>query len=274
MKDLFLILLICSTFFYGCEPRKQQDETTVYTEGEDDPDSEVARSGNITVAPMTESPDFPEARLNLESPQHGVNLPAGNITFSHRVRNYELTAHTPDAHSRHIAHSEQGQHIHHILNNAPYTAHYEPEFQKELAPGHYVTLSFLSRSYHEGLKHEGAYVLRTFTVGGAQFEDFDVRAPHMFYSRPKGEYVGDDTRRILLDFYLVNTTLSEDGNRVRATINGQEFILTQWVPFAVEGLPMGKNTFRLELLDADGNLIPGPFNTVERTITLKEGASN
>lgn len=271
MKRLFLLLFISSTFFYACEPtQKRADETTVHREGEEDPDSEIARAGNITITPITDSPQFPAARLGMETPRHGAKLQPGAVKFSYRVRNYELTAQTEDAHERHCANSEQGQHIHLILNNAPYTAHYTPEFERELPAGHYVAMSFLSRSYHESLKHEGAYVLRTFTVGNAEPQEFDVRAPHMFYSRPKGEYVGKDTRRILLDFYLVNTTLSEDGNKVRATINGQEFLINQWLPFGVEGLPMGENTFKLELIDNEGNLIPGPFNSVERTITLKE----
>lgn len=272
MKRLFLLLFISSTFFYGCEPsQKRADDTSVQREGEEDPDAETAQAGNITITPITDSPQFPDARLGMESPEHEAKLQPGPISFSYRVRNYELTAQTADADERHCANSEEGQHIHLILNNEPYTAHYQPEFERELTEGHYVALSFLSRSYHESLKHEGAYVLRTFTVGNAEPKEFDVRGPHMFYSRPKGEYVGEDTRRILLDFYLVNTNLSEDGNTVRATINGQEFLINDWLPYGVEGLPMGENTFKLELLDSEGNLIPGPFNTVERTITLKEG---
>ncbi|MDQ3395208.1 MAG: phosphopeptide-binding protein, partial [Bacteroidota bacterium] len=111
-----------------------------------------------------------------------------------------------------------------------------------------------------------------FRVGNAEAQPIDLNAPHMFYSRPKGEYEGEDTKRIMLDFYLVNTELSNKGNKVRATINGQEFIIDKWQPYGVEGLPMGENTFKLELLDANNNLIQGPYNSVTRTITLKGGA--
>lgn len=92
----------------------------------------------------------------------------------------------------------------------------------------------------------------------------------MFYSRPKGEYVGpQETGKVMLDFYLVNTDLSPEGNKVRATINGSEFMLDRWLPYIIEGLPMGESTIKLELLGKDGNLLPGPYNSVERTITLK-----
>ncbi len=157
------------------------------------------------------------------------------------------------------------------MDNEPYTAHYETEFTKDIKEGEHVVLSFLSRSYHESLKHKGAYDLRKITVGRpTETMEFDESAPHMFYSRPKGEYVGPkETERVMLDFYLVNTDLSTTGNKVRATINGTEFMLDRWMPYIMEGLPMGENTIKLELVDNNGNVLPGPFNSVERKITLK-----
>ncbi len=129
-------------------------------------------------------------------------------------------------------------------------------------------LAFLSRSYHESVKEPSAFVVRQFTVGDGRAEPVDLDAPHLFYSRPKGTYVGDDARRLMLDFFLVNTTLSEDGNRVRATVNGTEFVFTDWTPYVIEGLPMGEVEITLELLDASGEAVPGRFNSVTRTVTL------
>jgi hypothetical protein len=96
----------------------------------------------------------------------------------------------------------------------------------------------------------------------------------MFYSRPKGTYTGEDAKKVLLDFYLLNTELSEEGNKVRATINGEEFMIDKWQPFFIEGQEMGEMTIKLELLDAKGELIPSPFNPVERTVTLKSGEAS
>ena len=115
-------------------------------------------------------------------------------------------------------------------------------------------------------------LIHQFTVGNTDEPTVDLSKPHMFYSRPKGTYEGADTKNILLDFFLINTNLSPDGYKVRATIDGNEFMLTKWVPYIVKGLPMGDNTFKLELLDKDGNLVDSPFNPVERTITLKPSA--
>ncbi len=170
------------------------------------------------------------------------------------------------------ANSDKGQHIHLIFNNEPYIAKYEPNFTEKLKDGHYITLSFLSRSYHESLKNREAYDLRQFTVGNAKSEEVDLTQPIMFYSRPKGEYKGNEVKNVLLDFYLVNTDLSENGYKVRATINGNDFILTKWQAYIIEGLPMGESNIMLELLDKDNKLVKAPFNPVTRTITLKQAS--
>ena len=92
----------------------------------------------------------------------------------------------------------------------------------------------------------------------------------MFYSRPKGTYEGESTTKVLLDFYLVNTQISPMGNKVRATIEGTEFLIDEWTPYYIEGLPKGEITIKLELIDKSGKLIDTPFNPSVRKVLLKE----
>lgn len=229
----------------------------------------VAEKNGLKLRRVTGSPDFPQATLKINKPADGSKLPTGKNTFSYTVGNYELGSQTTSEHANHCANSEKGQHIHLILNNAPYTAHYTPEFEQELADGHYVALSFLSRSYHESIKNGTAHQLVQFTVGKAKTEKVDLSQPLMFYSRPKGEYKGPkETNMLLLDFFLVNVDLSENGYKVRATINGTDFLLTKWEPLTIEGLQLGDVTIKLELLDKDNNLVKNPYNPVERTVKL------
>jgi hypothetical protein len=266
-KILIFYSLFSIILMIACGPGNRSGENQTASDMESQADKE------ILVSPVTDSPEFPDAILEMNDPDEFARLEPGNLQFSYDVTNYELRAQTSDADSKNCANSADGQHIHLILNNQPYTAHYEPSFEQEVNPGHYVALSFLSRSYHESIKTPEAYVLRQFTVGNAEAEEVDLNGPLLFYSRPKGSYSGEDTHKILLDFYLVNCDLSQDGYKVRATINGHEFMFNEWVPYFVEGLPMGENEFIIELLDADGNLVDSPFNRTERTITLEGGPS-
>ena len=256
----------------ACDAAKQQSDATSSATAEVTTTTPATREKNgIRLTPFSDSPKYPEAQLTLRTPAAGSSVPSGAVAFDYNLSNFQLTKMTGGAHAEHLANSQKGQHIHNIVDNEPYTAHYETKFTKDVADGQHVVLSFLSRSYHESLKHRGAYDLRVVTVGQAApgTPTFDSKAPHLFYSRPKDTYTGKDAARVMLDFYLVNATLEPGGTQVRATINGSEFMLDQWAPYMMEGLPMGENTVKLELVDASGNLIPGPFNSVTRTFSLQ-----
>ncbi|MGI4864100.1 MAG: hypothetical protein ACRYFZ_09270 [Janthinobacterium lividum] len=235
---------------------------------------EAQSKNGITLTPFDDSPKFPTAQMQLTTPVAGSTV-SSPVAFSYDLSNFALTKMTGSDHAMQMANSMKGQHIHLIIDNQPYIAEYETKFSQAMTTGHHVVLSFLSRSYHESLKHMGAYDLRKVTVGNptasaldsAQL-NFDTKAPALFYSRPKDTYSGNDAKKIMLDFYLVNTTLSPDGNKVRASINGTEFMLTNWLPYMMEGLPAGQATIKLELVDSSGKLIPGPYNSVTRTITV------
>jgi hypothetical protein len=246
--------------------------TAFITTGKDNiPVNLTPAAGEITLTPSEPSTEFPDAAITKFKLQNDSD----STRYSFEMKNYVLGNQTADASAKLCANSAKGQHIHLILNNGPYEAWYTPSFSKKLAEGHYVSMTFLSRSYHESIKSSKTYELKQYNVGkdaGTKNNDIDLKAPMLFYSRPKGEYTGKDTRKVLLDFFLVNTSLKANGNRVRATINGKEFMITDWKPYYIEGLPMGESTVKLELLDKDNKPVTCDkmFQTVERKITLKD----
>ncbi|NDB85948.1 MAG: hypothetical protein EB127_25100 [Alphaproteobacteria bacterium] len=64
--------------------------------------------------------------------------------------------------------------------------------------------------------------------------------------------------------------MSVDGYKVKLTIDGKiQRTLTSWKPYYIYGLKKGKHTFKLELLDPSNKVVPGSFNTVEKTIVIK-----
>ncbi len=217
----------------------------------------------ITLSAFASTYEYNEAEIKLKNPDIKIPQTAGKVSFSFQVDHYALGNQTPDAESKLCANSAKGQHIHYIIDNQPYKAFYISDFDDALTEGHHTILAFLSRSYHESIKTKKAYILFNMDViGKAEITGTltNLKAQHLFYSRPKGEYVGNDTKKIMLDFYLVNTTIAENGNKVKAIINGTEFILADWKPYTIEGLPLGENTIQLQLIDKNGKLIPGPFN--------------
>ncbi|MEQ9443849.1 MAG: phosphopeptide-binding protein [Cyclobacteriaceae bacterium] len=271
MKREFLMItaLFTACVLYACGPSGDSaGETATETQEETVPP--------LSIAPAPASPEYADAMLEMTGPSDGATLTSGDsVEFTYGVTNYELGIPTPDAGQKPLAASAKGQHIHLILNNEPYYAIYEPEgFKLSLDDGNYVALSFLSRSYHESVKNPEAYKVSQFSVGEGESEEVDLTQPMLFYSRPKGTYTGADAQSVLFDFYPVNTEISQGGNQVQVSINSDTtFMVDQWQPYVIQGLPMGENTIKIELVDSSGNLVDSPMNSVERTFTLEEGPS-
>ena len=214
----------------------------------------------ISITKVEGSAPYLNSSLSLED----IKIDENDYTFSFDVSDYTFGMQSIKDFNYTLANSKKGQHIHFIVNNGPYSAHYSESFTKKLDEKNNIILAFLSRSYHESVKNSNAYVL---TQTGN--EKIDLTDEFLFYSRPKGTYKGVDTEKLLLDFYLVNTNLSSTGNKVKATIQDTEFIIEEWAPYYIEGLPKGEIKIKLELIDASGNLIDSPFNPSNRTVILE-----
>ena len=205
----------------------------------------------------------------------------------------------------------KGNHIHVILDNQPYEAYYElgqPFELRNVVAGKHTLRVFPSRPWHESYKNEGAFQMVAFTVKGggdaskptttnsgqtmannnsgasqpAPREGKDVSASTagevdpskalLTYSRPKGEYKGEDADPIMIDFWLTGAKLKGDGGeyRVRYVIDDDDAkYIDTWEPIWLSGWINGKHTVRLELLDKDGKPVEnGGYNTTSREITV------
>lgn len=254
----FLALFLVTFSACGGGEAQTAEETT---EAETPP---VEEAKTISLTPFSESTPYPDANIT------SMTFEDNQFTFGVEGENYELGAQTPDAPQKMCANSAKGQHIHLIIDNAPYAAKYEASFPYEISEGDHYLLAFLSRSYHESIKTDQAHVAKKITVAGKSISaEEDITDPMLFYSRPKGSYVGKaDTDKVMLDFYLKNVTLGEE-YKVKVEINDDAmFMVDTWQPYYIEGLPMGDNKVKLTLVDAEGNAVDTPLNPVERVFTL------
>ena len=214
---------------------------------------------------IEDSPAYEDSSLEIKE----IVKSGKKYNFSFDINNYDLGIQTKKEFDYDLANSAKGQHIHFILNNGPYSAHYDQNFDYELPDGNNLVLAFLSRSYHESVKNSDAYVLTQ--IGDSN--KINLESEFLFYSRPKGTYEGLDTEKLLLDFYLVNTKLSATGNKVKLTIKQgtftHQFLIDSWDAYYIEGLDKGDVTIKLELINNEGDLIETPFNPSERVVTLK-----
>ncbi|MCC6186090.1 MAG: hypothetical protein IT256_02945 [Chitinophagaceae bacterium] len=227
----------------------------------------------ISLIPVVGSPEFLNAALTLRSANAiEIGKDSIKIDFAFDVKNYNLKNQTSDAGNKQCNNSDKGQHIHFIMDNAPYVALYEPKYSLSLPKNseHYL-MCFLSRSYHESIKTKGAAFVYHFRIDeqGKMIKLDEPTTPMVFYSRPKGAYLGDDSTNLLLDYYVWNGTLGND-LKVKASIknenNGQskELSMDSWQAMFIQHLGTGKSSISLSLTDKDGNAVAGPMTSVTR----------
>ena len=220
----------------------------------------------IVGAPNSPSPKG-DVVFKIVEPADGQVVEGPDVTVKFTIENWKLYK-EPAGH---------GQHIHFILDNQPYEAHYSTEafIFKNVAPGAHVIRAFPGRPWHESVKQDSAFSMVQFYVVEKGTESaVDATLPMLVYSRPKGEYLiskpphGQPQDGILVDFFLQNVELGKDGYVARLVVGGATKDIESWQPFYVKGLRPGIYTFRLELLK-DGKPVEGNFNSTERTILIK-----
>jgi hypothetical protein len=259
----FLLLPALALVFTACENAGTSEEEAPQASETEETQPEA---GKYTLTPFSPSASFADASIDA------VKFENGKFDFTIGGDTYELGVQTPDAPQKMCANSGKGQHIHLIIDREPYAAKYEAQFDYEIPDGEHYMLAFLSRSYHESIKTDAAHTAQKVMVKDNGFESTEpIEEPVLFYSRPKGTYIGKaETDKVMLDFYLVNAMLGDE-YMVQVEVNGEQiFTVDAWQPYYLEGLPMGDNKIKLTLVDAKGNAVDTPLNPVERVFTLKE----
>jgi hypothetical protein len=242
---------------------------------------------DIQVAPVSRSPSANDISIRIQFPKDGAIEKKQPVHIEFRVDWFPLGIDTEMPRRREVHDSNEGQSIHVFVDDHEYFSINEALFDAlddhdqffdqiaekdipfDLAPGGHIVRAFPCRSYGESLKAHQNFVAGNFYVQKKGPLSNDLNEPFLTYNEPQGTF-SDDTKPILLDFYIKNCALSKDGYKVRMTIDGKnKRFLYSWTPYYIYGLPKGKHTIRLELLNPQNTVVPGSFNDVERQIFIE-----
>ena len=238
----------------------------------------------ITITPGAASPDpaAPTPTVKVTAPTRDQVIDAAkanDFVVKLDVKNWQT--------------AKGSNHVHLILDNKPYKAIYdtkEPVRLNELAAGEalaegmHVLVAFPSRANHESVKTKDAFTVVPFWVGkkdaaaGAKGTD-PTKKPMLVYSRPKGDYNGEMANHVLVDFQVANVTLAEGKEHVHVTVTGPGIdkpvegnVEKFGTPLYIDNLQNGSYQLKVELVDAAGKLIEGPWNSTTRTIKVDHEA--
>jgi len=271
MKGLisFLLTVVLACGLVACSDRSETPSTSK-TDG-----TKIQVTGSLSEAApprviqqLSQSLDIYQPQVTISSPQADQILQDTTVSVQLQVQDLPIFQ-DPDL--------GMGPHLEVILDNEPYTMVYDlarPLVFPDLAPGTHTLRVIASTPWHESFKNEGAYAQTTFHIFTKTTDNNpDPALPLLTYSRPTGSYGAEP---IMLDFYLTNAPLhlvaqeNPDDEiadwRIRATVNGQTFVLDRWQSIYLKGFKPGKNWVQLEFLDEQGNPVKNVFNNTVRLI--------
>lgn len=218
----------------------------------DVPDRTSSTQADLRITPCPPPADsvaFPDAGI------FGFRYKENQLMLD--VREFTLGSKTRDTDARGLAFTKKGQHVHLNINNETHQHSNDRNFSAPLADGSYKMYCFLVRSYYESVKNSQACWAKIVEIrGGETVRTANIQEATLLYNVPLGDYSLRTSPKILLDFYLYNTSIKSNGNAVRLTINqNKPILLHDWTAYTIEGLPQGVHSVVLELVDKNANAI-------------------
>ena len=211
-------------------------------------------AGTMTAVGCAQVSDIPP--VHIVSPATNQTFPGPDVPVIVQVAGIVL--------------SPGGNNLHFMLDNEPFHVQFDPAHPhvfKNVKPGTHTIRVYIANGMHEALR--GTMSMINIHVAYPNGENCgNPSAPMLTYNLPQGEYVGIDAGDISLDYLLSNVCLTPQGNKVTYYVDGRRFFVTDMNPRHLKGLTPGYHTIRIELQDQFGDLIEGPFNSVERTILV------
>lgn len=241
----------------------------------------------IRILPVSSTPESRTVMLTVAVPEMGV-VANNPVWIQFRLDGYALGAGSQFNRADEISVSSMGQTVHVIIDNNPYIAINEPaidpfneegfyydtsykfEVPYSLKEGMHTIRMFPARSYGESLKGENTFFASFFYIGEKKYKPgMDLDRPYIAYNEPSNQIPLRSDQPVLLDFYVKNCELTQQGYNVRLTIDKKIVRqLSAWQPYYIYGLGKGTHTIRLQLLEPGGKQAPGIFNDIQRQIRV------
>lgn len=243
----------------------------------------------IRVVPVISTPVQDRAKIKIVYPENEEMKNSLPIRMVVIVSNYSLGEDSAFQRTQEIYNWDIGQSIRVVIDNRPFFAkitqqiapfeeegiYFQSIFEfylpQDLAEGSHVLRAYLVRSYGESLKNPFSFDAVTFYYKDKKkLSEVDLNAPYLTYNEPAVNHSYDDNKPILLDFYVKNCKLSQNGYKVKLIIDKKDiYFLDKWSPYYIFGLRKGIHQLRLQLMDSNNKLVSGKFNDIKAQFNIK-----
>jgi hypothetical protein len=172
--------------------------------------------------------------------------------------------------------AEEGNRLHVLVDNEPPVAWHEttrPFPLKNLNPGGHTVRVLVVRPDGSALRQPGAFAMVHFYVKRKDFQNYtDPSLPFLTVNQPApGAVQLDANDRLCFDYWIHNVDFAaETGVKLRYKLDAYEGVLNEQGPVLWSNLQPGRHRLLVELFDATGQPIFGPFNRVEREFEVRQ----
>lgn len=203
--------------------------------------------------------------VDILSPQEDATLPPGPWILKLRVHDWPLV----DG-----GDLGPGPHLVVQLDQEPPQIWTRSEGEMpELTPGSHRLTVYAAQPWGEARKNPGA--VRQIRLHRTAANPLSLPAPgspQLLAVSPSGSTAEEP---LLLDWLLLDAPLQDVGGsgtqwRLRVSINDDAVLLDQQTPLWLQGWRPGRNALRLELLDARGEPLNPPFNSLVREVNIDQ----
>lgn len=230
----------------------------------------ILERNGIKLVEFTDYPPFSDVSAEIAVKNQTIKLGTNKIEFKTQFFNMGEKTAEEGAHSLRL--NEGGQYLGVIKPDNSLSKVIQNHFDTEVEAGDNYYLCYLSRSYDLSLKNPNAAFL--FKINADQngaFSETNLSDTVIAVLQPRGEFTYSDNQNILLDFYLINISIGENGNYASISIDGTVFKLTKWTPFLIKGLKVGKHQIKLSVKDKNGNDVKSLMpNQLEQNFVINE----
>lgn len=192
--------------------------------------------------------------------------------FKMMIQGLSLGVRTPVLEPRKGALIKKGNYLHLVLNDSLHSIHHDRNVHIAIPDGQYKASAFVARDFHESIKNEQAFMCRDIQIrDGQMVRSIKSDEARLVYGAPWGIFKNEEMDAVLFDFFLMNTDISPEGNKVRLTIDQQkEFLIEDWKSYYIKGLGPGTHTIQIELINQDEQTIYGPLQQKISCVLEKE----
>ncbi|MDX6767720.1 MAG: hypothetical protein SFU85_13135 [Candidatus Methylacidiphilales bacterium] len=200
--------------------------------------------------------------VRILSPRSREIIPTSTVDVFLQVDNYLL--------------AEEGNRLHVLVDNQPPQPWHDvarPFPLKNLNQGGHTVRVLAVRPDGTSLRQPGAFAMVHFFVKKKDFQNYtDPTLPFLTVNLPAGGPASlDANERLCFDYWVHNVDFSgEHAVRLRYKLDVYEGTLTEPGPVLWANLQPGRHRLLVELFDAAGQPIFGPFNRVEREFEIRQ----